>query len=115
MEESDEHQEEWIEIIVGVELQPWPDSTWLTFWREEDLQWPKHLEEPLLDGRKLIFTAPENNLEEAWSAVKARVEGANRLYREEYPPEEKHAPDAEEQEALARLREAAQRRIDALE
>jgi hypothetical protein len=68
--------------VVGVELQPWPDLNWLTFWREEDWGWPEHLEEPLLDGRKLVFGAPTAKLEEAWSAVKTRVEATNRAYSE---------------------------------
>jgi hypothetical protein len=63
---SGESQGEWIEIVVGVELQPWPDGAWLTFWREEDLDWPERFEELTLDGRKLIFTASEDQLEEAW-------------------------------------------------
>jgi hypothetical protein len=65
---SGESQGEWIEIVVGVELQPWPDGAWLTFWREEDLDWPERFEELTLDGRKLIFTASEDQLEEAWGA-----------------------------------------------
>jgi hypothetical protein len=112
---SGESQEEWIEIVVGVELQPWPDGTWLTFWREEDLEWPEHFEEPMLDGRKLIFTASEDQLEEAWAALKARVESTNRLYAEHHSLDEEEAPHRAEREALARLRESAQRRIDALD
>jgi hypothetical protein len=46
------------------------------------LGWPEHLEEPLLDGRKLVFRAPAAKLEEAWSAVKTRVEATNRAYSE---------------------------------
>lgn len=115
MGDSGEHHEEWVDIIVGVELQPWPDRNWLTFWQEEDLSWPDHLDAPRLDGRKLIFEAPENELEEAWAAVKARVESTNRAYGEFST--DQHEPDSHpaERESLARLREAAQRRIDALE
>jgi hypothetical protein len=115
MEESGEDQEEWVEIVVGVEFQPWPDSNWLAFWQEEDLHWPEHLDPPLLDGRKLIFSAPENKLEEAWAGVKARVEATNRAYREFSSDSDDPTSHPEEQESLARVREAAQRRIDALE
>jgi hypothetical protein len=111
----EETQEEWIEIVVGVELQHWPDGTWLTFWREEDVEWPERFDEPMLDGRKLIFTASEDQLEEAWAALKARVEATNRLYAEHHSLDEEEDPSRAEREALARLRESAQRRIDALD
>jgi hypothetical protein len=114
MAESGEHQEEWVDIIVGVELRPWPYRNWLTFWQEEELSWPDHLDAPRLDGRKLIFEAREDELEEAWAAVKARVEAANRLYREHFSPLDE--PTSHQDEGpLTRLRESAQRRIDALE
>jgi hypothetical protein len=32
------------------------------------LDWPERFEELTLDGRKLIFTASEDQLEEAWGA-----------------------------------------------
>jgi hypothetical protein len=113
---SGEHEEEWVDIVVGVELQPWPDRTWLTFWQEEDFHWPDRFDLPVLDGRKLIFEARENELEEAWAAVKARVEATNQLYREEFTtPKREPDSDPAEQESLARLREAVQTRIDALE
>lgn len=112
------HDEEWVEITVGVELQPWPDRNWLAFWQEEELGWPDHLEKPLLDGRRLIFETREDELEEAWAAVKARVDAANRMYREEFASFlslDEHESHGAEPESLSRLREAAQRRIDALE
>jgi hypothetical protein len=118
-ESSDVYEEEWVDITVAVELQPWPDRDWLLSWQEEDLGWPDHLDPPLLDGRKLIFEAREQELEEAWAAVKTRVDATNRAYREDafvpFAPTDEHEPDAAAQESLARLREAAQRRIDALE
>ncbi len=92
---------------------------WLAFWQDEDLDWPDHLDPPLLDGGTLIFEAREQELEDAWAAVKARVDATNRAYREDafvpFAPTDEHEPDAAQQESLARLREAAQRRIDALE
>ena len=115
-ESSEEYEEEWIDITVAVELQPRPDRDWLVFWQEEDLGWPDHLSPPLLDGETLIFEAREQELEKAWAAVKARVDATNRAYREERAlVPDGYEPDAAEQESLARLREAAQRRIDALE
>ena len=115
-ESSEEYEEECVDITVAVELQPRPDRNWLVFWQEEELGWPGHLSPPLLDGETLIFEAREQELEEAWAAVKARVDAANRAYREERGlVPDGYEPDAAEQESLARLREAAQRRIDALE
>jgi hypothetical protein len=115
---SGEEHEEWVDITVAVELQPWPDRHWLAFWQEMDLEWPEHLEAPTLDGRRLIFEAREQELEEAWAAVKARVEATNRLYREEFdsiPQGDEPEMRGAEPEPLARLREAAKRRVDALE
>jgi hypothetical protein len=110
-----EDKEEWIAIGVAVELDPWPDRDWLTFWQEEDLDWPDRFEEPMLDGRKLMFEASEEELQAAWDAVKARVAATNRASREHHSLDEGDKPDVAEQESLARLRELAQRRIDALE
>jgi hypothetical protein len=116
MPATGEHEEEWVDIVVGVELQPWPDRNWLTFWQDEDLSWPDHLDAPRLDGRKLIFEAREGELEQAWAAVKTRVEATNRAYREHFSPDDDEVEsNPAERESLARLREAAQRRIDALE
>jgi hypothetical protein len=111
-----EHSEEWIEIDVAVELHPWPDHDWLLYWQEADLEWPERFDEPLLDGRRLILSAQEDELEEAWEALKARVESANLMYREhrEGLPEGDESDPAEE-ESLRRLREIAQRRVDELD
>ena len=111
-----DYEEELVDITVAVDLQPRPDRNWLAFWQDEDMSWPDHLDPPLLDGGTLIFEAREQELEEAWAAVKARVEETNRAYREERAlVPDGYEPDAAAQESLARLREAAQRRIDALE
>lgn len=55
------------------------------------LHWPRGLDEPVLDGRRLIFSAPELELQEAWDAVKARVAATNLAYREQFPPGEQEA------------------------
>jgi hypothetical protein len=116
MPASGEHSEEWIEIDVAVELQPWPDHDWLLFWQEADLEWPERFDEPLLDGRRLIFSAAEDELEDAWEAVKARVESANVMDREHHEGRpEGHESDPAEQESLRRLREIAQRRVAKLD
>jgi hypothetical protein len=113
---SGEHQEEWIEIDVAVELHPWPNRDWLLWWQEGDLEWPEGLDEPVLDGRRLIFSAPAHELQEAWEAVKVRVDSANDLYREDQSHlSDDHEPDPAEQESLNRLRAIAQRRIDELD
>ncbi len=78
---SGEHEEEWIEIEVAVDLQPWPNHNWLLFWQEADLEWPERFDEPVLDGRRLIFSARDDELQDAWDAVKIRVEKANMMYR----------------------------------
>ena len=114
LEASGEDEDEWVDISVEVELQPWPNRGWLRCWYDSERRWPEHLMPILLDGRMLVFEAREEELEEAWAAVKARVEETNRAYREEYSLAEDE-PDAAEQEPLQRLREIAQRRIDALE
>jgi hypothetical protein len=112
---SGEHSEEWIQIDVAVELDPWPNHEWLLYWQEGDLEWPERFDEPLLDGQRLIFGAPEDNLRDAWEPVKARVESANLMYREDHQGlPEGDEPDPDELESLRRLREAAQRRIDEL-
>jgi hypothetical protein len=98
-------------------LQPWPDRTWLVFWEDEERDWPSHLREPMLDGRKLYFDAREEELEEAWVALKARAAARNRAYREEYlafaqrDEPESHGP---EEESCARLRDTLERRLEAL-
>ena len=114
MEASGEAEEDWVEISAEVELQPWPDRGWLKLWYGEDSNWPEHLSPPLLDGRMLVFGAPEDELEEAWAAVKARVETTNLLSAESTTEEESDSESAEF-ESHARLREAAQRRVSALE
>jgi hypothetical protein len=114
MPASGEHEEEWVDIVVGVELQPWPDRNWLLFSQEGDLEWPDRLDEPALDGRRLIFEAPEADLQQAWDAVKARVAAANEIYREEFPPGEQEADRRGDPEMYAQLRERAQRRVDEL-
>lgn len=111
MPASGEYHKEWIDVVVGVELDPWPDRDWLTFWRDEDLDRPDWFKEPVLDGRKLIFEAPEKALQAAWDAVKARVAATNRAYREFSADED---ADRGDPKMLAPLREAAQRRIDEL-
>ncbi len=63
MEASGEIHEEWVDIEVAIELQPWPDRNWLLFWQEGDLGWPDGFDEPVLDGRRLIFEAPEDELQ----------------------------------------------------
>ena len=51
---------------------------------EEDIHWPDRFDEPVLDGRRLIFSAPEDELQQAWDAVKARVAATNLAYREHF-------------------------------
>jgi hypothetical protein len=110
-----EDEEEWIEIEVEVELLPWPDRNWLGNWYG-GAEWPERFSEPLLDGRMLVFEAREEELEQVWAAVKARVEQTNRLYAEDaWRPEGEDEPEPVESESHKRLREAAQRRVDALE
>jgi hypothetical protein len=113
MAASGEHEEEWVEISVAVELEPWPSHYWFLFWREGDLEWPDGFDEPVLDGRRLIFNAPEGELQGAWDAVKARVTLANELHREQFPRGEEDA-DRGDDTLYAALRERAQRRIDEL-
>jgi hypothetical protein len=114
MEASGEHHEEWVDIDVAVELQPWPDRYWLLLWQEEAFDWPTRLEEPLLDGRSLIFSAPEDELQQAWDAVKARVAATNLAYREQFPRGEQEADRCGDPEMYAQLRELATRRVDEL-
>jgi hypothetical protein len=114
MPASGDHEEEWVEISVAVELEPWPDRNWLLFWQEAELDWPKRFDEPVLDGRRLIFEAPEGELQQAWDAVRARVAEANEMYREEFPPGEQEADRRGDSEMYAQLRKAAQQRVDEL-
>lgn len=114
MEASGEIEEEWVDIVVAVELEPWPDRNWLLFWQEGDLEWPERLGEPMLDGRRLIFEAPEADLQQAWDAVKARVAAANEMYREEFASGEQEADRRGDADMYAQLRERAQQRVDQL-
>jgi hypothetical protein len=110
--------EEYVWVTVAVELQPWPDRNWLVFWQDEEMDWSRHFEEPILDGRKLFLDVQEDKLEEAWNALKARVEATNRAYREEYLVfAQSNEPESHgvEDEEYARLRETLERRIQALE
>ena len=106
----------WAKVVVAVKLQPWPDRSWLILWKDEavEMPWPDHLEEPMLDGRKLFFEAREDELEDAWAAVKARVETTNRTYRDEYLAFQMDEPEVQDAEPDP-LREAMERRVDALE
>jgi hypothetical protein len=117
-ESSGGWHEEWVGVTVAVELQPGPDQDWLVLWRDGEMNWPRHLEEPILEGRKLIFQAREDELEEAWAAVKARVEATNRACRAEFPAfAKRREPDSHgaEQRSYAHLRETLERRVQALE
>jgi hypothetical protein len=81
---------------------------------EETFGWPTRFEEPLLDGRKLTFSAPELELQQAWDAVKARVAATNLAYREQFPPGEQEADRRGDPEVYAQLRELATQRVDEL-
>ena len=83
-------------------------------WQEEAFDWPTRFEEPLLDGRKLVFSAPELELQQAWDAVKARVAATNLAYREQFPPGEQEADRRGDPEMYGQLRELATRRVDEL-
>jgi hypothetical protein len=117
-ESSGEWQDEWVEVTVAVELQPWPDRSWLVYWQDEEMDWSRHFEEPILDGRKLFLEVREDKLEEAWAALKARVAATNRAYRDEYlvfaESDDRESHGAKDEE-YARLRETLERRIHALE
>jgi len=105
----------WVEISAEAELDPPPDWDWLTYWAEGDLEWPKGFDEPIVSGSKLRFTAPEDQLQQAWDAIKARVALTNELAAEDDAvPELDPASHPEEIEAMAKLRKRAQRRIEGL-
>jgi hypothetical protein len=115
MPTSGEEHEEWVEIEVSVELEPRPDRYWLLFWQDEDLSWPERLEEPVLDGETLRFSAPEEELQKAWDAVKLRVAATNEAYAEHRSeggrrPDDRHGASR----LYTELRERAQRRVDEL-
>ena len=103
-------------IEVEVELLPRPDRDWLKYFRDfaDFPEWPDHLYEPLVDGHKLVFIAREEDLEQAWAAVKARVERANELHADwNFGVDDSEPEDPPEE--FVRLREAARQRVDALE
>lgn len=68
-----------VEIELEAEGQAWPDSEWLTLFREY-AKFPSDLEEPRLEHGKLRFEVREAELERAWTAIKQRVHETNRLY-----------------------------------
>jgi hypothetical protein len=112
MPASGEYQREWLDIGVYVALEPRPDRSWLLLWQEEEFDSPDGPLEPLIDGGTLYFSAPEEELQAVWEAIKARVAATNALYRGECFPDE---DEAERHGALdANLRERAQRRVDEL-
>jgi hypothetical protein len=80
MEASGEIEEEWVDIVVAVELEPWPDRNWLLFWQEGDLEWPERLGEPMLDGRRLIRGARGGS-----SASLGRGQGTSRGGKRDVP------------------------------
>jgi hypothetical protein len=114
MSASGGEEEEWVEIEVAAELEPRPDRFWLLFWQDEDLHWPAELQEPVLDGETLRFSAAEEKLQEAWDAVKTRVAATNAAYTEHLSEGGRKPDDHSASRLYAELRERAQRRVDEL-
>jgi hypothetical protein len=87
----------------------WPVEYWLHAFRQAQVVWPSHLDEPRLDeGRGLqLGPVPAHELEQHVRALKERVAAANRIYAEEIEPELRR----QREEALRR--EEEERRIQA--
>jgi len=107
-----------LEIEVGLEAEGevWPDSEWLTLFREYE-KFPSDLEEPRLEHGKLRFEVQETELERAWTAIKERVHVTNRVYCELLVPRDRAGQrdeDARRDSVDERVRRA-QRLLDALD
>jgi hypothetical protein len=105
-----------VEIELEAEGQSWPDGEWLTLFREY-AKFPSDLEEPRLEHGKLRFEVHEEQLERAWTAIKARVHATNRLYCDLLAPRDRtgrHDEDSRRDSVDERLRHA-QQLLDALD
>jgi hypothetical protein len=105
-----------VEIELEAEGQSWPDTEWLTLFREY-AKFPADLEEPRLEHGKLRFEVHEAELERAWGAIKARVHATNRLYCDLLVPRDRvgqRDEDARRDSVDDRIRHA-QRLLDALD
>lgn len=104
-----------VEVALDAEGHAWPDTEWLSLFREY-AKFPSDLEEPRLEHGKLRFEAHEQDLERAWTATKDRVHETNRLYCEMLVPRDRPGQrdeDARRDDVDERVREA-QRLLDAL-
>lgn len=105
-----------VEIELEAEGQTWPDSEWLTLFREYT-KFPSDLEEPRLEHGKLRFEVHEAELERAWTAIKQRVHATNRLYCDLLAPRDRAGQrdeDARRNGVDDRIRRA-QRLLDTLD
>jgi hypothetical protein len=102
-------------VTVSVELETFPDLEWLELWKRGSS--PIGLEEPVFHQHKLLFTAEKKALQQAWDAIKARVEATNLSYAQEVIPEREAAAHRDQAKADvdAAAREEAQRLVDGLE
>ena len=105
-----------VEIELEAEGRTWPDSEWLTLFREYT-KFPSDLEEPRLEHGKLRFEVHEAELERAWTAIKQRVHATNRLYCDLLAPRDRAGQrdeDARRDGVDDRIRRA-QRLLDTLD
>jgi hypothetical protein len=101
-------------VTVSVELEPFPDLERLGLWKRGSS--PIGLEEPVFHQHKLVFTAEKKAVQQAWDAIKARVEATNLSYAEEVLPEREAAAHRNQAKAAMPLRaRRAQRLVDGLE
>lgn len=105
-----------VEVELEAEGHSWPDTEWLTLFREYAKS-PSDLEEPRLEHGKLRFEVSEEDLPRAWTAIKERVHATNCLYRELLAPRDRAEQRDEEtrrDDVDERVRDA-QRLLDALD
>ncbi|HLX31561.1 MAG TPA: hypothetical protein VKR79_02210 [Gaiellaceae bacterium] len=105
-----------VEVELDAEGHAWPDSEWLSLFREY-AKFPSDLEEPRLEHGKLRFEAHKDDLERAWNAIKERVHATNRQYSDMLVPRDRagQRDEAARRDVVDERVREAQRLLDALE
>ena len=105
-----------VEVPLDADDLPWPDEEWLSLFRGYG-EFPGDLEEPRLEHGRLRFEARDDDLRQAWIAIRDRVAVTNRTYATKVPARDRSGERSEagrRDDVEERIREA-QRVLDSLQ
>ena len=105
-----------IEVALAADGHPWPDDEWVGLFREY-ARFPAELEEPRLEHGKLRFEARDEDVVQAWSAVRERVRVTNELYAELLEPRDRAQQEVENarRDDVDQRIQTAQRLLDSVD